>query len=597
MLVFASATELALAATVIGGDGTDTIEIKNDATVADSDFTRVATVETLLLSGTVAQSVTLANLAQDAGIRTVTATAGNASTINIAGTTAGLAVSTNAGNDTVIAGSGADNISTGDGNDTIRFQSANFTSADTVAGGAGSDTIEITDFATVVDANFTNVTSVERLLLGNFVNTVTLGDLAALAGVATVVGGGTNDTLILTDDPDAAGDIRAIRFESTNGNDTFNIGGLTVTGTLALDGGGDKIIATNGANISGLNAGAVTTAETLELTGGITMTVEQHNFIAIDAGGGSETGDNIDTVTLSDAGVVTGQGDVETYNLADGIGNVFTQVTGNTSINGGSGNDRIITSGIDATRGALTIDLSEGGRDTVVINNAGQVVVPNLIETNGGGVPNQFEQFGGVTLNGFVASAATTPDVAGDQDLDFIGTYAGSLAGWNGSLGTSAVTILGFTAGDGVGSDVIETFWEGQDLTSGVFVENAVLGQTDLSGVFTGSVIELNANQAFQIPDPTNLAAVAALLSNNGQGDALLSLADGDYTIILYNGSGGVLDNDPADAFIFHITVRGGDGFDFNSNEGTFDYDGDSLELIARLVDVGANMLTGQNFA
>jgi hypothetical protein len=526
--------------------------------------------------------------------------------------TAGVAVSTDAGADTVIAGSGADNISTGAANDTVRFLSVNFTSADTVAGGNGDDTIEITDAATVVDADFTNVTSVATLQLGNLDNNVTLGDLAAVAGIATVVGGSKNDTLTLTDTV-AAGDITGVRFEDVSGNDTFNIGGLTVTGTLALDGAGDTIIATNGANISGLNAGGGTTAETLDLTGGVTMTATQHSAIAINAGGGSETGANADTVTLSTVGVVTGKADVEVYNLADATGTIFTQVLGNVSVNGGSGNDRIITSGTDATRGALTVDLAEGGRDTLVIMNAGIVVVNDLIDQfdadpgEGTNFVFETEQLGGVTLNGFVASAAAEIDFDGfsNDDLDFTGNYAGSLLGWT-TGGTDAVTVRGFTAGDGVGSDVIETYWDADDngiftadeeLTTGAFVENAVLNQTDLSGVFGGSVIELNANQAFQITDPTNLDAVAALLSNNGQGDALLGLADGDYTIVIYNGTGGASDNDPADAFIFHITVRGGDGFDFNSNEGAFDYDGDSLELVARLVDVGANMLTGQNFA
>jgi hypothetical protein len=220
---------------------------------------------------------------------------------------------------------------------------------------------------------------------------------------------------------------------------------------------------------------------------------------------------------------------------------------------------------------------------------------------------SELENSGGVTLNGFVASATAEgdPDINNLSNFDFIGTYNGSLAGWT-TGGTGAVTIRGFTAGDGVGSDVIETYWDAnndgsfapsEELTRGVFVENAVLNQTDLTGVLSGSVIELNANQAFQITDPTNLDAVAALLSNNGQGDALLGLADGDYTIIIYNGTGDGNANDPADAFIFHVTVRGGDGLDFNSNEGLYNYDGDSIELVARLIDVGANALTGQNFA
>lgn len=121
VLVFASVGELTGTATVSGGANTDTIQIQANATVVDANFAHVVEAETLLLSGTGAQSVTFDGvIAQTAGVRTVTATASTAdSTINIGGTSAGLAVNAGSGADTVTGGSGADTIKGGAGVDSL----------------------------------------------------------------------------------------------------------------------------------------------------------------------------------------------------------------------------------------------------------------------------------------------------------------------------------------------------------------------------------------------------------------------------------------------------------------------------------------------
>jgi hypothetical protein len=353
------------------------------------------------------------------------------------------------------------------------------------------------------------------------------------------------------------------------------------------------------------------------------MTLAQHGDnttagMSISAGGGNETGANIDSVTLTTAGAFSGQAEVEAYFLANATGNVFTQVNGNVSVKGGSANDRIITSEVDNVRVNLTVDLTSGGRDTVVIHNAAGGITTsytdangnissNLVDTfwNGAGGANsnnagsETEQSGGTVLNGFIASMnADTDLIYSNQNLNFTGTWAESVSNWdtNGG-GTSAVMINGFTAGDVAGGDVIETNWGTIDTTNATFVENAVLNQTDLSGVGTGSVIELNADSSFQLVNYTNLSAVAAMLSNSGDGDALLGLNNGNYTIVIYQGTGNATSADPADAYIYQITVDEGDGLDFVSNEGTYNYDADSIELIGVLMNIGANALTGQNFA
>jgi hypothetical protein len=287
-------------------------------------------------------------------------------------------------------------------------------------------------------------------------------------------------------------------------------------------------------------------------------------------------------------------------------------VDGNVSVKGGSANDRIITSEVDSVRDNLTIDLTAGGRDTVVIHNAsGGNTVADLVDTwsvdNNDTVDgSSTDAIGGVTLNGFYSAATVNASDVVDwnasnanQVLRFIGTWAESVSNWNASSGrgTSAVMINGFTAGDVAGGDVIETNWGTIDTTNATFVENAVLNQTDLSGVGTGSVIELNADSSFQLVNYTNLSAVAAMLSNSGDGDALLGLNNGNYTIVIYQGTGNATSADPADAYIYQITVDEGDGLDFVSNEGTYNYDADSIELIGVLMNIGANALTGQNFA
>jgi len=420
----------------------------------------------------------------------------------------------------------------------------------------------------VVDADFTNVTSVERLTLANATNTVTLGDLAAVAGIATVVGGTGDDTLVLTDDQAAAGSITAVRFESTSGNDTLNIGGLTVTVTLALDGAGDTIIATDGANIVGINAGAATTAEDLTLTGGITMTLAQHEGLTTITAGGSS-----DSVTLTTSGAFTGEAAVETYFLANAAGNVFTQVAGNTSVVGGSGADRIITSGTDATRGAVTIDLTEGGMDTLQLRNDAVGNTNNNVLDLSSAAPQAQRGLGGAWFD--QGGGATN----GESNA---ATLNQNIALWDGTGGTDFATITGFSAGNG-GDRV--AYMNGSSLVLiGGYSDNVSLTTNNLSGLAVNSVIEVASS--FQINDGENLGAVATMLWQ------LNNVQDGTYYVVIYDGTSA-----DSNAWIYAATATEGDGFDFADDNGsTNGYDVDTVELIGVIMGVGADNLTSQNF-
>jgi Ca2+-binding RTX toxin-like protein len=105
----------------------------------------------------------------------------------------------------------------------------------------------------------------------------------------------------------------------------------------------------------------------------VIMTRTQHDLLSV--------ADGANIVTLADVGVTTGNALVESYVLADGIGNVFTTnavgqtVTGGTGddqITGAGGNDVIIGGdGADTITGGLGEDVLTGGNgaDIFVFNS------------------------------------------------------------------------------------------------------------------------------------------------------------------------------------------------------------------------------------
>jgi len=132
---------------------------------------------------------------------------------------------------------------------------------------------------------------------------------------------------------------------------TVTIGGNTVTGTYALGNAADVIIATDGANISGVNAGAATTAENLTLTGTITLTNAQYGGVAA----------AITALGAADGIIVTDNAALGTVNVA------LESVRLN-----GTGADTATFGLADAATLAqsVAVNLIGGGADTITLNNA-----------------------------------------------------------------------------------------------------------------------------------------------------------------------------------------------------------------------------------
>lgn len=193
---------------------------------------------------------------------------------------------------------------------------------------------------------FTNTTGAQTVTVNGAADTFTVAngiESYDVIGGSVVTVSATNTAVNIDADNTAAS--------------TVAVAGNTVTGNYVLAHANDVISATDGANIAGVNGGAVTTAESLTLTGGITMTAAQ--YIPFSGAGTITAAGGADSVTLTTSSpLLVGDAAVESYVLngagADTI--AFDEVT-----------DPALT---DAVRVGQSVDLAGGGADKIVIDNA-----------------------------------------------------------------------------------------------------------------------------------------------------------------------------------------------------------------------------------
>ena len=202
-------------------------------------------------------------------------------------------------------------------------------------GTSGTQAVTVTTLA-----SGTLAATVESFALGNFANNVTLG----AAGQSVFSPSGTATTL--------------------------SISGLAPTGTWALNhASGDTLVATSGADITGVNAGNVTTAEKLTLTGAITMTRDQHQALTIIATGGS------DSVTITSGGAVTARAGVESYSVSSAAANNLFVNAGATTITGSGASATTVTVGGNTVSGSWTL---ANGSDVISATTGADIVGVNL---------------------------------------------------------------------------------------------------------------------------------------------------------------------------------------------------------------------------
>ena len=293
-------------------DPADAFEIAVRITT-DGSATKTGTTAAFA-NAAAAQAVTQVNLTGTAGGDTLT-TGANADTINAGD-----------GDDTINGAGGADSLDGGKGADAFAFANAGaLTAAATVIGGEGADTITVTAQVTgaLNLATGAKIDTVENLVLtGGSTAEVTLD-----AAMTSVTLGAAGSVVLTAAGQDVTG---------STGVDTVNTGSLTsFVGTqLALGNGTDVlVVATNNSDLSGINSGAATDAETLIISeiANTTMTAEQHaKFTTITAAG---TGGKSEAVTISSASLsITANSAVERYVLKGSGASDITLTTGSQSV-------------------------------------------------------------------------------------------------------------------------------------------------------------------------------------------------------------------------------------------------------------------------
>ncbi|MFZ0615251.1 MAG: hypothetical protein WAN16_02225 [Chthoniobacterales bacterium] len=155
--------------TLLGGDGSDTLQIATTETLLDTDFINTSSVEVLRLTGS--SEVTLGEKADFAGIATVIGGTGS-STITHADKNYGALL--------LDGSNGSSNLFVINGDAEL--------AVDTIIGGAGSDTLQLATGARYEDASLANLSLVEVLQLSG-TSDVTLASAAALSGISAIYGG------------------------------------------------------------------------------------------------------------------------------------------------------------------------------------------------------------------------------------------------------------------------------------------------------------------------------------------------------------------------------------------------------------------------
>jgi hypothetical protein len=173
ILVSVDSAELAAGDTITGSESTDTLTIASEGEVADETFANVTDVEVLQTAG--ASAVTLGDSAAANGLTMVVLGDGDSTVTQSAGA---FAIDASVSSSVLLC-----------------VDSAELAASDTIPGGAGIDSLSLVNEGDVADETFANITAVDVLVTAGASN-VTLGDNASSNGLATVILGDGDSTVV-----------------------------------------------------------------------------------------------------------------------------------------------------------------------------------------------------------------------------------------------------------------------------------------------------------------------------------------------------------------------------------------------------------------
>jgi hypothetical protein len=451
---------------IYGADGNDIISLGavGRTAIATASATRLDSATgllTVVLNGSASYTATVAivsgALSQQVAITGVVTSQQAARTVN------GSLLQGNAGNDSIILGdrltqASASTFGGGAGNDwigaatnvnnafaTSTVSGATFNAVN-IEGGNGNDTIYLDGSAVYsalnVNANqgndlvyFNNAVVGGSSIIGLGANNDELsGDFGAFNS-STIAGGEGNDTISFTATianlAVLAGDRANNLNQDGDGNDSIYIGGAIISSTVYGGGGNDSITwsATQGSgNFVSLNDGG----DIFSAQGGSLI---QNGLVSL--------GKNADLFHASGSTILS-----STINLGNGLdtvnlGGLLTGgAYGNTTINGGAGNDLLLQSAGAQTGSFAPIFLYNANSESTI--SAFDTIAVNVAAANSGSYQFRYE-LGGATQASFSASQLT----ATNGVVTFTATYAtdvtsrASAVAANTSNGNAAVFIDG----------------------------------------------------------------------------------------------------------------------------------------------------------
>ncbi|MDD4949249.1 calcium-binding protein, partial [Sulfuricurvum sp.] len=547
--------------TLVGGAGTDILEVTGTTAITDAKLTAITGFETLKLSGTGDKSVTVADThAKANGITTVDAsTTTGLNTIDAGGYSGAITINGGSGVDTITAGTSNNTISAGDGNDVIYVSAATLNSGDTIDGGIGNDTIILSGSASLLDANFTNITNVEKIILADANNqSIVIGDEAINggSGITEVVAALTGTNKVTVDLSQASTNANT-KVTTGAGADTIKIKSADISSAdlINVGGGTDVLELTTAAGLVAGDMSGLTGFETLKLANVNaiqTVTLADGKFNSVDGS----------AITYAQAVTVDATLQAGALAITTAGGNdVLTLGSGANTINSGSGADTIkitaasFTSGdaINAGDGADVLQIS--GTATIIdsqFNNAGTLGIETLkLMTDGTGQS--------VTI-------AANASLAGVNTVDTTVLTNGATINATGM--TTAVTVNAGSGDDtikmgqgidtinaGSGNDTIEIasgYLTGADHINGDGGTADVLKITDTAAITDAMLVNVKTIETIKLSDSATDQTIA--LGANAKANNLL-IVDATASVATHNISidiGGLSGKD--------VTINGGAG-------------------------------------
>ena len=591
ILAKVAGAEIAAADTLTGGAGTDTLSVASEGDVADKTFANVTDFEVLQTTG--ASAVTLGDNAASNGLNTVILGDGDSTVVQTAGA---FTVDASASS-TVL----------------LTVDSAELAAADAITGGAGIDTLALVNEGDVADETFTNITAVDVLVTSGASN-VTLGDNASGNGLATVILGDGDSTVVQT-----AGAFEINASAASSVKVTVDNADLATADTITGGDGTDTLAIANDASLSDEVFANKASLEILSLTGtsavtlgdnaagdvglttvilgdGDSTVVQTAGVFAIDGSAASSVKVTVDNADLALADTISGGDGIDTLSLAsegDITDEIFANkasvevlyVAGSSNVTLGdnaAGDIGLTTvilgdgdSTVTQTAGAFLIDASASASVKVTADSAELATADTIIGGDGVdtlAIANEGEisddvfanKTGVEILQATGASAVTLGDNAANADLGLatviLGDGDSTLTQTAGSFAinasASSTALISVDSADILAADTI-TGGDGADTLA--IVNEGEIADESFSNVSAVEFLQLSGSSTVTLGDNAGANGLTTVVL--GDGDSTLTQSAGAFAIDASGSATALISIDTA-VIAAANTITGGDGVD-----------------------------------